>query len=570
MTRNLGVSLVVLGLLGGCHKPVPPSPPAQEAPKTEPAKTPPRPQDGRTAEEQAEFLLDMADVHLKHKSYLEAMKHFLEAQGLTKNADLLGRATYGVALVHIARGDLKLAVGPLNSAIATAASPNRAELQFLLCAVQVDLNDLSAAEAVLDRMLEEPDASIALRNRIYQQILDLYEKKKDIPALAAKLEKRSAANPKDRDGLFVLGQLYAARLNDPVRALGVFEKLAPLAPEDVTVLQALMETQVRADKADAAGETAEKILKLVEKEPAAQARVLKYLGDLWVEKKSWDRAVVALERAEKLATTPAQKDEVRIAFYGALKEAGKLPAKVEELDKAVAADAKDETSLRGLLLIHQRFTKATARAEEVLEKLLGLRADDPVYLAAGIDIARQKGDHEKLADRFERLLAADARAATELVDEYLNALDFLGRLERGMDRLTKLAESDRANRVAVLSRAAAALASKKDEAVKLWKRMLEAIRESRQPSDYAIGVSALRRAGFAQDAWELAQEALRLKMDAAAQGAIQLECVDILAAQGKAAEAEKLCGEIAARPDVPEQARQAARRKLEEIQKSRK
>ncbi|MBI2900994.1 MAG: tetratricopeptide repeat protein [Planctomycetes bacterium] len=563
MRRLLLASAVAL--LCRCHDSQPPAKPPAASPTTKPA---PQDKGPAVSGEDPAYLLDLADLYLKYKKYDEAQRIYFEIQKTSKDPETVGRAMYGVALVHIMKGEHKLAIGPLISAIQTAPPSGRAELKFMLVGLYVDTGDEAAAERVLDEMLREPDHEMQVRNQIYNRLAELYVRRNDLKGLAAKLEKMSEADPKNREILTVLAQLYSGRLQDFARALAVCEKLLTMSHDDPAALQAVMESAARAGKPDRALEVMEKLLKTVEKDVAAQIRVMKLLGGHLLQAKAWEKAAAVLDRAEKLCPTPAEKDDVRMGLYTALKELpGRLPERVKELEKA-AEDPKDESALRGLLLIHQRFTGATAKADEVLAKLLALKPEDPAYLSAGVDIARQKGDHERVAALFEKLLDVDVRSAGNLLETYVNALKLAGKMERALPLLLKAAERDAALRVAFLAQSGELMlrAGQREAAVKLWERMRSAVRESKKAADYLAAVVVLKRAGAFQEAMELCQEALKLGADAATLANLLLEGADLLDLLKKPEEAEKLCREILRRTEFSDEARRAAQKKLAELQ----
>ncbi|GEM_PF-4953600 len=553
-------------LLSACRDPKPPAPVPPAPTPTDSKKTTPTGEGDLSAEE-AGYHLDLADVHLRHKKYDEAMRLYFEVQRRCKDSDTVGRATYGVALAHILRGELKLAVGPLASAIQTAPKTTRSELRFMLSGVYVDLGNDAAAEEILDAMLRDPDASVQVRTQVYNRLLEMYTKKNNVAGLAAKLEKMTEQDPKNREFLAVLGQLYSTHLKNPAKALAVHEKLLTLDPESAETLLLVMESAARSGKHDRALEAMEKILKGAEKDVAAQAKTLRQIGALFLEQKAWEKAAAVLERAEKITAKASELHEVRFGLYSALKELGKLPAKVADLEKDAAANPKDESVLRALLLIHLRFDGAVLKAEAVLARLLGMSPEEPAFLVAGVEVARQKGDHEGLIVHFEKLLAVDARTAASVMDPYLNALKLVRKLERALPEILKAAERDAAYRVPLLAQSGELFlrAGRQEDAVKLWERMTRAARESKKASDYLTAVSVFRRVGAAKDGWELLQEALRFGADAPTLASLLLEGAELAEALAKPDEAEKFCNEVLRRTELPEEARRAAQRKLAEL-----
>lgn len=564
MKRLLAIlSVVALG----CHegKPTAPTPPAGP-PKNEPAATNSGGKD--ISPEEAAYRLDLADVHLKHKRFDEAMRIYQEIQKACKDEASVGRATYGVALVHIMKGELKLAIGPLAAAIQTSPKSTRPELQFMLAQVHAELGSDTAAEEILDGMIREPELSAEVRSQVYNRLAEIYVKRNNLAGLAAKLEKLAEANPKNPEYLTLLGQLYSGQLQDPKKALAVYEKLLKLAEDDPTAMQRVMESAIRAAQVDRALELMEKLLKKFEKETATQAKILKATGALLLQQKSWEKAAAVLERAEKMTTALAELDDVRMGLYSALKELGKLPDRVKELEKVVLENAKDESALRGLLLIFHGFTGATVRAEEVLGMLLALKPEDPTYLSFGVDLARQRGLHEKVVEHFEKLLGLDTRVALKFLEPYVNALKISGKLEKAAAEFQKAAERDTANRVTILALGGETLlrAGRNEDTTKLWQKMIASCKESKKGQEYLTAVVVLRRNGALKDAWEVCSEALRAGADAATLASLLLEGAEILDGLRKPEEAEKLCREVIRRTELPEDARRAAQKKLAELQ----
>lgn len=536
-----------LALAAACHegKPTPQPNPAPPAKKDSQAA----PQEKWKAED-ADYILDLADVKLKHGKLDEALQLFHEVQRLTKEPDVAGRAAYGIALVHVQKNEPKLALGPLSAAIAAAAPGARTELRLLLSQLQADLGDAAAAEAALDAILREPDLNAQTRLNVHNRIFALYQKRNDLPALAAKLEKQA-----DREAWELLGLLYARHLNDPARALAAYEKLAALDPENLGALQAVMEAAAIAGKPELALEAMEKLLAKIDR--PAQVRVLSLLGSIFVQKKDPERAIAVLDRAERLCATPQDQDPVRVTLYAALKDTGKLAARVEALN----AKPEDESSLRGLLLIHQRFDGATARAEEVLAKLLAMKPDDPAYLAASVDLARQRGDHERVAAQYEKLFAVDVASAAEVIETYWNALLMTGRIERGLQTVLKAKE----HQVPILAKSGDVLyrAGKPEPATSLWRTMLGLVRSGKNAAEYLVAVRVLKGNGLNADALELAKESFQLPADASVQAELVLLAADLL----EPAQAEAVLRDLLRRSDLPDGARQAAQKKLASVKK---
>jgi tetratricopeptide (TPR) repeat protein len=276
----------------------------------------------------------------------------------------------------------------------------REELYQKAHALAVSLSDLSLAEAVLRELLALDDANLwALAeltqvsevNGNYSETFELLVKRSELGADATTVRglRRKAA------------EIARDKLNQPAKAITLYEQLFEDDPNDTDASSALRALHARANRYDDLGRLLERLVELAES-PAARSALRLELAQLSEERFSAPDTAIELLRAV-LEDEPGRGDAVV-----ALSELYEKTKRDEEL-----AD-----------LLSTQISGAQERGDIAAELSFQVRL--------GEVFDSRLGDREKAIDTYRAVLSRDPR--------HLGALEALARLLQSENRLPEAAE----------------------------------------------------------------------------------------------------------------------------------
>lgn len=159
-----------------------------------------------------------------------------------------------------------------------------------------------------DEALKEIDGLLAeakepmQRDDLRRQMLQVSRQANRLDEVEQRAESRLAKDPKHEESLRTLAQIYSEMKRDPVKALGVYERLHALAPKEVETLRRLASLAVEARQPDRAVAAYEELSGL---EPQMGGSNREAIAQVWVACEQWPKAIAAYEAL--LAKEPASR-----------------------------------------------------------------------------------------------------------------------------------------------------------------------------------------------------------------------------------------------------------------------
>lgn len=375
MTRSI-LKLVVLPsalALAACGGGKPQPAPAPASQQAAPAADP-------FADMDAQYLLDLAMVHQRHKGFdraLEALNRALEIeQDAAQKAQIQMRL--GEVLQAAGRGDEALkAYESATSGLTDKDEQTRVQLRL----GQQYRQAKRFAEA--EKALQTAYAAATqpyLKDSARSELLQVWSAQGLLKDKIAELEKKLAAAPTDRETMRLLAVAYGQG-GDAGKAVELFKKLVAAEPEETSHLQNLGNFSFQAG---AYKEGIDAFMKLAEKAPHARAQAYERiasgyaslkqngeatkwaakLGELASDKTPYmfvqqgnlygrlgqnDKAVEAFNKAIEAAGTPAQKEDFRFqlaTFYVGQKQLDDAAKILGELASGPGSDQLKQNAQR--------------------------------------------------------------------------------------------------------------------------------------------------------------------------------------------------------------------------------
>jgi hypothetical protein len=507
----------------------------------------PSPAAPATAARAPQYLLDLADVHLKHGSHDEALALYLDAQkGAEPSA--LGRAAYGCGLAHYRKGDRKNALGYFRTALEHASSARKGDIALQMAQVYDESGDATGAESVLrDAMASSPPCR--------EQLIKLSAKHGRAEALVRDFEERGT---QDVEWLRLAARVASDVLRDPARACALLEKTCARQPGDSASAQSLLNLYMATKNFDGALALCERFRDARKDDRANVTYYSRMIAELWAQKGDPDRAVALLADLEAGAPDDASRLQVQASRFAILKAARKLAGEIERLAKA--------GDLKSLALIYTSVEPDDARALDVLRELLKQAPVDTSSLRQAAVIAARRTHHADAVAYCERAFAADARLRLELLDTYVASLAALGERPRAAAFLEQLAQATEARAACYEKLALLAQQDKQPERARDWAQKLVAhVKQVKNSAAWMRAIAVLKSLSLLDDALRLAQDGVAQSADALQHAQFTFETVDILEGARQFDRAEQLCRDLRKRRDLPENVRQSAERKLLEL-----
>lgn len=410
--------------------------------------------DARSGEERLALMTRIAEVYEDRlDDASEAIRRYRAVLDL--DAEQLD-ALRGLDRLYAKTGRYQELLDNLEQQIRLAATPRqKIALHERIAGVYEEefLDHERAAQALEEILRIDPSHPGALSNlaRHYQklerweELADLYDRKL-----------RAAADDDQKvEMLLARGELLAAQIGSPERAMQAYEAAVALRPEHSGALEALARLREKSGDADAALAAIEALAEQASGEARAEqyqraARLLEARGD---RDGAIERYKLALDAAPTSSAIAAALREAYVAR-------GDVNAAIQLLERELEHTEGDRAKAR---LMGQAATlcrtrlKDDKRAEELARKAIALDPTDTQALIVLGDIAFEHERHLEAAHHYaslaDRADALDPPQAQRILIRYVDALTHTGSTEKAlasMDTLLRIAPDD----VTALERAA--------------------------------------------------------------------------------------------------------------------
>jgi tetratricopeptide (TPR) repeat protein/predicted Ser/Thr protein kinase len=460
----------------------------------------------RIAELFEDQLDDMPEATRRYESILE-------------EDDQNASALKGLDRVYNRTGRYRDLLGILERQIRAAVTPRqRITLYERLAAIYEEefIDHEKAAEAceqilAIDPNMEEPLGALARHYRA----LDRWE---DVASVCERHLKATADDKRKVELLLALGKVLLEQIGSPSRALGAYERVLSLDPNQPTALDALAKLRAGSGDATMAVQAIETLAQQAAT-PEAKAEQWMRAGKLLEEGGDLDGAIERFKLALNAVPTHLAAIE---ALRGAYTARGDASAAVELIGRQIEmADGplqKARLLAESARLAKQKL-KDDARAASAATQANRLDPTNVDALVVLGDLAFEEdrfleaaAHYELPANRADKLERADA---TRVLVRYVDALYKSGSTEKAlapMDELLKIAPND-AEALARVARVSFDHGDPK-RAYELYRELLGRFRDrltQNEESDslYRLGESA-RRAGFLEFAFPPLAEAADL------------------------------------------------------------
>lgn len=508
---------------------------------------------------EAGYLLDLADVHLRHGHLDEALSLYLKISALTLETTQAGRAAYGCALVHILKGDRKIAVGYLRAALEYAPSKRKPELRLQLARLYREIKDVAQADKEYDGILVG-HSDEAVTNAAAQETMDLAVEAGMVDTLRSRWEGRVTGTPPGTFALAFLASLYGTVGKDSDKAISTYQKLRELEPDKLVYVQNLLNLYQVGKRYDDCVKVCQEERKKAA-DPKDQAQWFRYEAEFLIKKEDAAGAVNVLEEALKLQLPEAQTVPLRLARWLAMKEAGKLEEEIAKLEKDGARPAKVD-----LLTIYSDVLQNQVTALKIVEDLLKELPDNAWLLEqAGMRyLALNKP--KSAAETYDRLLKADAKQAPRVMEPYVKALVATQSFESAVTFLNDLRKTDPSLGLSVLRWLFVVETARKNEteAQERARELIDAASRSEDPQEVLVVALLLRQAGRSREALTVLEPFATRSPDNKPAVEIRFTLIDLCLDLREFARAEHDCKALIAAATTLE-VRHAAERKLLEV-----
>ena len=376
----------------------------------------------------------LAELALKDKKYDEALS-------LLEN--VFGRDTQYIdgrrleSDVLLAKGDTKKAVEVLERLDHTY--PDSPLLKYQLARAYLKNNNPNQAKAALDQaisinpnfadaivLLAETNLRSGHGEMVIEPLTNLLRKRPDLRSAAFILAAAYGSLDRFDDAAVVLGEQARLSPQDPQAqaALGLtfrqakrndearqaFEKAAQLAPDNLWLVDQLVELDLLDKHFDSARQRIQRQFQKTPDSPSAH-----FLGGkILTAEQKWDLAQAELQKTLQIDPNFSSAYDLLVQTYLAT---NKLPQAVSQLQAELAKDPKNSSALMTLALVYERM-KDFPKARDAYEKLLSI---EPSFVPALNNLAylysEQLNDLDKAYDLARK--ARDLKANDPSVGDTL-------------------------------------------------------------------------------------------------------------------------------------------------------
>ncbi len=492
--------------------------------------------------------LDLADVHLRHGKLEIARKAYQDAGALSDESDVQFRVAHGLGLVAEAEEKFEEAVKHLRKALDFANEKSRNAMRLKVANFLRRAGRTAEAEKEIDTVLAG-ETNQQIRGAAYRELVSLYKGREE--KLAEKIEAILREDPKDRNSLAFLGDLYAEVLEQSKKALEVHERHLELEPNNTVLVNRLLSLSLKLEETARGIKYAELLQSHLSKEPRLRMGALRVLADLHRKTKGYEKALAAVERCSVLAADD-EKEELRRLSYEIRNEAGTLDSEIARLE--------EENNLEDLWLIYAGVKGDFVRALEVAKRIAEKNPKNLQALRMVVVAAARAEKDEETAEAGRRLLEMEPKTAPEIAGVYAAVMKKLNREKEGVKTLSAISEKAEEARPACYL----AIASLQPDLKPVWH--VKAVEASRGDATLCYHTAvALRKAGSPDDALNAVKSGMELNPARGIRIALAWEQVQSLGSLGRFTEAETICRSLTEDPDAGADMRRLAERTLLEI-----
>ena len=231
--------------------------------------------------------------------------------------------------------------------------------------------------------------------------------KKDFATAEPKLEKATAADPKDYRAWFDLGFVYSSTGRKP-QAIEAYRKAVALKPDafEPNVNLGVLLASASDPEAEKYLRAATRLKPVMSKPEEGQARAWAALG-MFLEDRQPAEAIRAYQAASLL--TPSDP-EPHLATATLAEKAGDFPTALKEFQKAALLDPKSAEAIAGLANVYMR-TRRYPEAEAALRKYIAV---EPGKVDAHLQLGRVLRELDRPEDANAEFEAAAKLAPTDV------------------------------------------------------------------------------------------------------------------------------------------------------------
>lgn len=177
------------------------------------------------------------------------------------------------------------------------------------------------------------------------------------------------------------------------------------------------------------------------------------------EAKQYDTALLRLDRAESLAETPDEHEQLLKDRIGVYQSSGTLAEQIQ----TVSAQEESVETLRKLALMHGAAGDLLS-AERSIRKAIELAPDRAEVLLIAADLAERQNRFSDAAELFTQLASADNRFRTNYLQRVSSLLVRLGQIDKALETCEAIIDANPASPESYLFYARTAFAASQDEA----------------------------------------------------------------------------------------------------------
>jgi tetratricopeptide (TPR) repeat protein len=382
----------------------PPKVPAPAQPAAGPVGTPAQaaPVTPQDVEEMTNprYLLELAKVHMQFNALSRAEELLRKAQPLAKEQDLKDQIGVQLATVLRSKLDFKGAIAQLEEALSHSSNVlGRNQSVMTLSDLYSLAGQPDKAEKVLTDQLESLSGAKArpedawARTILNQRLVSLWQRQEGkIEKMRTATEEAVAKDPQNKDLLERLTSLYNAPPPDFAKAVGVYEKLLQLSPNDTQLMSRLALAYQQTKQYNKAIEIHQKIMAA---DPRGGAFSASQIAQLLLQSGKKEEAV----KWAKEHMTGDVGLPLLVSFYeqaGLVQEAEEALVKLREQAAQPRQKADYSVRLAELALRRKDYKKAEAELQKVLKDF----PDDKFLTTrANMDLARLKQEQNPGAPR---------------------------------------------------------------------------------------------------------------------------------------------------------------------------
>ena len=344
------------------------------------------------------YLMDLARVHLQYNALSRAEELLRKAQPLAKEKEDKAQVGFQLASLLQRKQDFKGATALLEETVGQTSNTSlRNQYTMTLSDIYLQGGEPDKAEKVLTDLLESASGAKAkpedawIRTTVNQRLLSVWQRQEGkVEKMRTATEELLAKDPQNRDLLERLSYLYTAQKPDYAKAIGVYQKLLELAPNDRRFVLGLATAYQENKQYDKAIEVHQKFY-AADPKVAGMSSVYQ-IAQLYLQAGKKDEAVKWAKEHLAGETTSSYGGTMLINFF---EQAGMIPEAMEALaklrDQAQQPQQKADHSLHMADLA--RKIRDYKKAEEEIQKVLKDFPDDKSITArANGALARLKAE----------------------------------------------------------------------------------------------------------------------------------------------------------------------------------